>query len=304
MGPTGTGKTATALLLAERLEGEIVGCDALQVYRGFDVATAKPSVQDRRRIPYHLVDVVDPWQDFSVADYIREADRIIGEIAHRGRVPLVAGGTGMYLRGLLRGIVPAPARDPALRERLRGMAARHGSSRLHRWLGRVDPDSARRLAPGDRQRVVRALEVALTGHERWSETLRRDGTWQDEAERYPCLKIGLDMDRSTHDRRLEARVDAYFRAGLVEEVRALIAQGVPPEANAFKAIGYREVLASLRRGDDPEKSREEVQANTRRFAKRQRTWFRKEPGVTWLDAAEGPDALAAHIERLWQEGDR
>ena len=292
------------MLLAERLKGEIVGCDALQVYRGFDVATAKPSLEDRGRVPYHLVDVVDPWLDFSVADYVHMADRVIGEIAGRGRVPLVVGGTGMYLRGLLRGIVPAPARDPALRERLYGMAARRGWSRLHRWLGRLDPGSARRLAPADRQRVVRALEVALAGRGTWSETLRGEGTWDDGAERYPCLKIGLDLDRGVHARRLEARVETYFRAGLVEEVRVLLAQGIPAGANAFKAIGYREVLAALLRGEDPEKSRDEVQKNTRRFAKRQRTWFRKEPGVVWLDAAKGPAALAGPIEALWKSGDR
>ncbi len=279
----------------------MVGCDALQLYRGFDVATAKPSWEERRRVAHHLVDVADPRRDFSVADYVRLAERAIEEIQGRGRLPLVVGGTGMYLRGLLRGIVPGPARIPFLRERLRRLAARHGAPRLHRWLLHLDADSARRLPQGDTQRIVRALEVALSGEPTWSATLRSHGTWSGPSERYRSVKFGLDLDREVLGRRLDERVDAYFGAGLADEVSSLLVLGVPPEANAFKAIGYREVLAALRTGVGPDTVREEVKKNTRRFAKRQRTWFRSESGVRWLDAASGPEALAERIEGLFRE---
>ena len=207
----------------------------------------------------------------------------------------------MYLRGLLRGVVPAPPRDEALRERLRRLVARHGAARLHRWLRAVDPASAARLAPSDTQRIVRALEVAIASGTAWSERLRRDGTWSSGAESRASLKIGLDMDRAALGARLDERVDRFFDRGLVAEVRALLSRGVPAEANAFKAIGYREVLAALREGRDPETSREIVRRNTRRYAKRQRTWFRGEPGLRWLDASLGADALAERIVHLWRD---
>ncbi len=210
----------------------------------------------------------------------------------------------MYLRGLLQGIVEAPPRDPALRDRLRGMATRHGARRLHRWLRRLDPGSAERLSPGDTQRIVRALEVALSGGPRLSDLLAGGGTWARGLERYAALKIGLELDRRALGERLEARVRGFFAAGLVSEVLDLLRGGVPESANALKAIGYREVLEALRTGLDPESVVEEVVASTRRYAKRQRTWFRKEAGVVWLDASEGPEALADRIVALWGENRR
>jgi tRNA dimethylallyltransferase len=204
----------------------------------------------------------------------------------------------MYQRGLLRGIVPLPPADPALRARLRRMSGRFGSPRLHRWLARLDPDSARRLPPPDAQRVTRALEVALSGAP-WSRTLREEGTWAGGGERYPTLKIGLDLDRDLHARALSARVDAFFAAGLVEEVRGLLAAGVPPSAGAMKAIGYREVVAALARGLPAEEVRDDVLRATRRYAKRQRTWFRAEPGITWLDAGVPAAELAEQLRELW-----
>jgi len=288
------------VLVAERIGGEVIGCDALQVYRGFDVATAKPSAEQRSRVPHHLIDVADPRADFSVADYVRLAEEAVAQIASRGRAAIVVGGTGMYLRGLLRGLVPAPPRDPRLRQRLRVMAARFGTPRLHRLLARIDPASAQRLPPGDTQRVVRALEVAFAGPSTWSVTLRELGTWSAGQDRFAAVKIGLDMDREALGRRLDTRVDGFYRAGLVEEVRGLLAAGVPPSANAFKAIGYREVLAVLEAGGGSEDAREETRKSTRRLAKRQRTWFRREGGVHWLDAENGPEALAARIEEIWR----
>ncbi len=250
------------------------------------------------------MDVADPRRDFSLADYVGLAEAAIEEIRGRGRVPVVVGGTGLYLRGLLRGIVAAPPRDELLRARLGRMAARFAPERLHRRLAGLDPESAARLHPGDTQRVVRALEVALSGGPTWSELLEREGTWATGRERYVALKVGLGMDGARLAERFGRRVEAFFEAGLVAEVRRLLAEGVPETANAFKAIGYREVLAAIRIGQDPHSVREEVLRNTRRYAKRQRTWFRREPGVVWLDAATGPERLADEIGRLWERRTR
>jgi tRNA dimethylallyltransferase len=299
VGPTGTGKSRTAVEVARRLDGEIVGCDALQVYRGLDVGTAKPTPAERAGIPHHLIDVADPRTGYTLADYIRDADAAIRSIAGRRKVPLVVGGTGLYLRGLLRGIVPAPPVDPELRSRLRAMGRRFGPARLHRWLARVDPSSAERVAPADIQRVTRALEIALGGKTTWSERLREGGTWDGRVERYDALKIGLDLAPKRLDDRLDRRVASFFTAGLVREVRELRDSGVPREANAFKAIGYREVLRAVDQGRNPDDAQAEIARNTRRYSRRQRTWFRGEPGLVWLDAADDPGALADRIAALW-----
>ena len=301
LGPTGVGKSELGLRLAERLDGEIVGCDALQVYRGFDAGTAKPRAEERARVPHHLIDLLDPRVDFTLADFVERAERAIAEIAGRGRVPLVVGGTGMYLRGLLRGVVQAPPRDESLRRRLRGMIERHGAARVHRWLAGLDPESAARVAPADGQRLVRALELALSAGPTWSERLRREGSWQASRERYPSLKIGLDLERQLLARRLDRRVDRFFEGGLIDEVRQLLADGVPPSANAFRAIGYREILAAG--SADSAELRAEVQRNTRKLSKRQRTWFRKEPDVIWLDRVRDLDPLVERVTELWRGGE-
>jgi tRNA dimethylallyltransferase len=300
VGPTGTGKSRLAVEVAERIGGEIVGCDALQVYRGLDAATGKPTAEERARVPHSLIDVVDPRRDYSLADFVRDADAAIAAIAGRGRVPVVAGGTGLYLRGLLKGIVDAPARDAGLRDRLRAVATRFGPERLHRRLGRLDPGSAARIPQADTQRIVRALELALAAGPSWSERLASEGTWGRSAERYAALKFGLDLDRDTLAARLAERVDAFLDAGLGDEVRRLLADGVPATANAFKAIGYREVLHAVTEGRDPRAERDAIVTATRRYAKRQRTWFRTEAGLTWLDAARGAGELADEIAANWR----
>ncbi len=301
LGPTGTGKSRAALEVARLLRGEIVGCDAYQVYRGLDAATGKPSAEFRRAVPHHLVDCVDPRTDLSMADYVRAADRAIATIAGSGRVPLVVGGNGLYLRGLLRGVIEAPARDPELRARLHRIIDKGGVRRLRTWLGRHDPETARRLRPGDVQRLVRAIELARGDGANWSERLKQAGTWASGRERYRTLKIGLDMDRDLHRERIDTRVDGFFAAGVVAEVARLLRQGVPRQANAFKAIGYREVLRAVQLGVDPESARDEVRKHTRRYAKRQRTWFRAEPGVVWLDAAEETRAIGRRVVERWRE---
>jgi tRNA dimethylallyltransferase len=278
----------------------VVGCDALQVYRGFDVATAKPSVEERARVRHWLVDIADPRTPYTLADYVRDAGAAIAAVRASGGVPVIAGGTGMYLRGLLKGIVAAPLPDPALRQRLARMAARFGSKRLHRLLVGLDPASAERIGPGDTQRITRALELALPDGETWSARLAHSGTWATAGERYRAVKFGLDLDRDVLAMRLATRVDAFFAADLPAEVNRLLASGVPETANAFSGIGYREVLRAMRQGRDPAGERDAIVAATRRYAKRQRTWFRGERGLVWLDGALAVEALATTIVDAWR----
>jgi tRNA dimethylallyltransferase len=285
--------------VAEEIGGEIVGCDALQVYRGFDVGTAKPGPEDRRRVRHHLIDVVDPRSDYDLGAYVRDAEAAVAQVAASGKVPLIVGGTGMYLRGLLRGVMDAPGRNPLLRRRLHAVARRRGPAALHAMLRRRDPASADRVPPGDVQRVVRALEWAASGAGTWSEGLSRVGRWAAERERYDAVKVILDMPREELAGRLDARVDGFFAAGLSAEVAGLLEAGVPPAANAFLAIGYREVLAAILDGRPPESVVDVVRRNTRRYAKRQRTWFRREPGAVWLDASRDDEETVARIVSLW-----
>jgi tRNA dimethylallyltransferase len=272
----------------------------VQVYRELDAATAKPTAEHRRRVRHHLVDCVDPRTDHSLAAFVAAAELAVRDITRRGAPVILAGGTGLYLRGLLRGIVPAPARDERLRERLRRIHDRRGAAALHRLLERLDPASAARIAPADAQRVVRAIEFAFLAGETWSARLEGAGTWASGTDRHACMKIGLALERSELHARLERRVDEFFARGLIAEVEGLLARGVPRRANALKAIGYREVLAALDAGRDPWRVVEEVKRSTRRYAKRQMTWFRREPGVVWLDATAGPHALAAEVLELWR----
>jgi tRNA dimethylallyltransferase len=206
----------------------------------------------------------------------------------------------MYLRGLLKGLVAAPPRNAATRARLRAMVKRHGADRLHRLLARRDPGSAERIPPQDTQRLVRALELAFVSGGTWSERLAAAGTWSDPDERYRAMKFALDLDRERLARRLAERVEAFFAAGLPGEVAHLLASGVPETANAFKGIGYRQVVRALRSARDPDEERAAIVVATRQLAKRQRTWLRREPGLTRLDAGEGVDALADRIVSAWQ----
>jgi tRNA dimethylallyltransferase len=285
--------------VAESIGGEIIGCDALQIYRGLDAATGKPTADERRRVPHALVGTVDPRRDYSLAEYVRDADTAIATVAARGRIPVVVGGTGLYLRGLLKGVVPAPGRDEARRARLRRLLARFGAGRLHRALEGRDPASAARIRPQDTQRLLRALELAGGGPS-WSDRLAAEGTWSEPGERYDALKIGLTIDRDLLAARLAARVDEFLSRGLGEEVAHLLEAGVPESANAFKAIGYREALRARAGGRDARTERDAIVLATRRYAKRQRTWFRKEPGVVWMDASGDPETLVGEIVAIWR----
>jgi tRNA dimethylallyltransferase len=299
LGPTGTGKTALGISLAQSLRGEILGCDSLQIYRRFNIGTAKPSARERLQATHHLIDCVDPEVHFSVADYVREADRIIAEIAQRGAVPIIVGGSGMYLRALLRGLIEVPARNERVRERLQRILQKRGIDTLYRSLRRRDPASAERLAATDTQRIVRALEIALVAETSWSERLATQGTWRGGPERYPSLKIGLRCEPPELRERLDRRVETFFRDGLTEEVSTLLEEGVPRTANAFKAIGYREILGQAAGSGKREELISLVQRNTRRYAKRQRTWFRKERDVCWIDALQSVETLTEIVLENW-----
>ncbi len=303
LGPTATGKSAFALAACERFGGEVVSVDSMQVYRGLDRGTAKPGPEERRRAPHHGIDLAEPGQDFSLGDFVRASQEAIRSIQRRGRLAVLVGGTGLYLRGLLKGIVEAPRRDGALRARLVALAERHGTARLHRLLARVDPAAAARMRSGDRQRIVRALEVYVAARRGLSDLIRDSPFGPD---RYVAVKIGLDMDRETLYRAIDARVGRFFAEGLVDEVRQLRAAGCPDTANAFKALGYRETLRHLRGDLGLEEAIALTRRNTRRYAKRQWTWFRKEEGVAWFstDPAE-PDrfrAPLAHAARALGRG--
>jgi tRNA dimethylallyltransferase len=269
----------------------------MQIYRGLDRGTAKPGPEARRRVPHHGIDLADPRRDFSLGDFVRAAERDIAEIRARRRLPVLVGGTGLYLRGLLKGIIEAPRRDEALRLRLLEAERRRGQGFLHRMLLRVDPVAARRLPPKDRQRVVRALEVYFLSSRGLSDLIRETPFGPD---RHPAVKIGLGMDRAALYRRIDERVVGFFASGLLEEVRALLEAGVPESSNALKALGYREALMHLRGEIDRDRAIALTQQRTRRYAKRQWTWFRKEEGVAWftldparVDRYEAPLAHAA-----------
>ena len=280
IGPTAVGKSAFALMACARFGGELVSVDSVQVYRGLDRGTSKPGDDELRGAPHHGIDLAGPERDFSLGEFVRTAERAIREIRARGRLPVLVGGTGLYLRGLLKGIIEAPGRDEVLRARLRAIGARRGAPFLHRMLERVDPDAARRLGPNDRQRVGRALEVFFAARRGISEMIRESPFGTDH---YRAVKIGLGMKREILYRRIDDRVLRFFASGLVAEVRDLLAAGCPESANAFKALGYKETLRHLRGEITVEEAIALTQRNTRRYAKRQLTWFRKEEGVAWFD---------------------
>jgi tRNA dimethylallyltransferase len=289
-GPTASGKTALALELARRLGGEIVNADSQQVYRGLDVGTAKPSRAERAAVPHHLLDVVEPGEGMDAARFASLADAAIAEIAGRGRLPIVAGGTGLYLRTLLHGVVAAPGRDPALRAQLEEEAARLGRPALHERLRAVDPAGAARIRPNDLVRVIRALEIAAGGATS-SELHARHAFRED---RYDAAILALDPPRPELHARIDARVREMFAAGLLDEGRALLAAhgGALPRR---LPIGYAEAAACVRGEIAVEEAIRRVQVAHRRYARRQMIWLRKERGVEWLRPPHDAEALARRV---------
>lgn len=295
LGPTATGKSALALELAAALGGEIVSADALQVYRGLDIGTAKPSPEERRRVRHHLIDVLDPDQPYSAGEFARRARAAIAEIEGRGRVALVVGGSGLYLRALTEGISPVPRGDPEVRAELRRRLDAEGLAPLAAELARRDPESAARLASGDTQRVLRALEVALVSGRPLARWIARQPFGR---ERVPAVKIGLTLPRAILYDRITRRAVQMVERGWVEEVGGLLERGYTPDAAAFQAIGYRQLAAHFRGERSLDSALEETIRETRRFAKRQLTWFRREPDVEWHDAREPAGPVPDLIESL------
>lgn len=294
VGPTASGKSALAGLLVGRFGAEIVSCDALQVYRGMDIGTAKPAPHERGAIPHHMIDICDPDEDFTAGDYQRRARRILYDIRQRGRLPLVVGGTGFYFRALIEGLFDGPGRSEEIRRRLRRIAGRKGAAWLHRRLARIDPEAAARIAPADTARTVRAYEIYLVSG-------RPMSWWQNQArdalQGFRWLKLGISWPRPQLYERIDARVEEMFAHGLVAEVHRLLGR-YPKDCHAFTAIGYRQVILHLEGRLTLEQAVRETQQASRRYAKRQLTWFRADGEIVWLDASAGIEAAAAHAERL------
>jgi tRNA dimethylallyltransferase len=292
LGATATGKSALALAVAERWNGEIINCDSTAVYRGFDIGTDKIATGDRRGIPHHLIDIADPTEDYTAAQYARDAAAEIRGIHARGRLPILAGGTGFYFRALTRGLFPGPGRDLALRGRLEAVAARRDVTVLHRMLRKVDPESALRIQPRDLKRLVRALEVYfLTGRPLTAH-------FADTASLIPdveMLAIGLRLPPDAIAERVTRRVDEQFARGLLDEIRGLLARGVPETARPFGGLVYRQAMEHLKGVRDERLTRALIAQENRRYARRQLIWFRKEPNLSWFD---GPGESATTIESV------
>ena len=277
-GPTGAGKSELALRVAEEFGGEVVNCDSLQIYRYFDIGTAKLPLAERRGIPHHLIDILDPDEVFTAGEYARLGRAALADISARGRLPVIAGGTGFYLRALVEGLFRGPVRDPDLRAKLGARESRSPGS-LHRLLRRFDPETAFRIHPNDVPKVMRALEICLLTLRPATE-LYREG--RHALEGYRALRIGLAPDRDALYRRLDERCARMFESGLVEEVRRILEMGFAPEAKPFESHGYRQALQMLRGELNEKEALFYARRNTRNYAKRQMTWFRKEPEMVWL----------------------
>jgi tRNA dimethylallyltransferase len=294
LGPTAVGKSTLGIKLAAHLGGEIVSCDSTAVYRGFDIGTDKVPPAARGGIPHHLVDVADPREEYSAARYAREAAAAIRDIAARGRLPILVGGTGFYYRALTRGLFPGPGRDEALRARLETIAARRGPERLHAMLRRVDPASAGRIQPRDRKRVIRALEVyRLTGLPLTEHFARTESPLPE----FDVTAVALRIPAELTSERVARRVDEQFEGGLLAEVRGLLASGVPETAHPFSGLVYRQVLEHLHGVRDEKATRELIVQENRQYSRRQLIWFRKEPNLLWFCGAGERDDTFRDVTR-------
>lgn len=279
IGPTASGKSSLAVRLAQRFAGEVVACDSTQLYRGFDIGTAQPSAAERRAVPHHLLDVLDPGEPATAGGYRQMAVSVLDDLCRRARLPIFTVGTGLYLRALLEGLAEAPPRSEELRERLRETAQAHPPGYLHRILARLDPEAAARIAPADEQKLIRALEICLLAKRPLS-VVHREG--RTPLAGWRAVKIGLAPNREALSARIHARLEAMLERGWIEEVRLLLAAGLPADAKPFDFIGYRELRAYLEGKLTLQAAKDSIALSTRHYAKRQMTWFRKEPGVLWL----------------------
>jgi len=298
LGPTATGKSALGLAIAERYGGEIINCDSTAVYRGFDIGTDKISPAERRGIPHHLIDIAEPTEEYTAAQFARDAAGVVAEVHRRGRLPILVGGTGFYYRALTRGLFPGPGKDAVLRARLEGIAARRGVAFLHRMLRRVDPESARRIQPRDLKRMVRALEVYfLTGRPLTAHFADTESPLPD----VEVVALALRLPAAEISRRVTQRVDEQFERGLLDEIRTLLARGIPETARPFGGLVYRQAIEHLHGVRDQAAIRALIAQENRRYARRQLIWFRKEPNLTWVDGpGESPSTRDA-VFRLLDE---
>jgi tRNA dimethylallyltransferase len=280
VGPTASGKSALAVWLAERLGGEVVACDSTQLYRGFDIGTAKPSLAERRGVPHHLLGILDPHETASAGGYRQHALAVLDDLRRRARLPIFTVGTGLYLRALLEGLADVPQRSEELRARLRQSAAAHPPGHLHRLLQRLDPAGAPRIAPTDVQKIIRALEICLLARRPLSEVHRAG---RAPLAGWRAVKIGLSPPREALYARIQARLESMLAAGWLDEVRHLLAAGLPEDAKPFDFIGYRELRAHLRGQLPFAEAQAAIAQVTRRYAKRQMTWFRRDPEIAWLE---------------------
>ncbi|HYX70692.1 MAG TPA: tRNA (adenosine(37)-N6)-dimethylallyltransferase MiaA [Terriglobales bacterium] len=296
VGPTASGKTALSLFLAERFGGEIVNCDSVAAYRELEIGTAKPSAEERHRVPHHLFDIVSPAEPLTAGDYARRARAALDEIRGRDRLPLVVGGTGLYLRALIEGLFPGPPRSKELRARLRARAQEKGSAHLHRMLARLDPAAAHAIHPNDTAKLIRAIEVCLAARQKMTDLWAQG---RDPLRGFRILRLGLDPERNALYARINERARRMFEAGLVEETRALLAHygdSAPP----LSSLGYRQAGQLLRGEIDRKLAVWAAQQAHRNYAKRQMTWFRREPDVRWLRGFGDDPALQAEAAALVQ----
>ena len=278
LGPTGSGKTALSLALAERFRGEIVNCDSVAMYREFEIGTAKPTAAERARVPHHLLDFVDPSGYITAGEYSRQAREVLDQIKSRGALPIVVGGTGLYLRALLEGLFAGPQRSEELRQRLRERAEEKGAGYLHRMLGRLDSAAAAKIHANDIPKLLRAIEVCLASRTKMSELWKQG---RDPLRGFRIVRLGLDPDRILLYDRINQRAQRMFDAGLVEETQALL-QKYGAAVRPLSALGYKQAVALVRGEIDRKTAVQTAQQAHRNYAKRQMTWFRREPDVIWI----------------------
>lgn len=288
-GPTASGKTALSIQLAKEIDGEIVSCDSMQVYKDMDIGTAKPTREEQAGIPHHMLSVAEPWEDFSVSRYCAMADPIVEDILRRGKSPIIVGGTGLYMDALIRGNAFAPCPSTGRREELEALAASQGIEAVIEKLREVDPESAARLHPSDQKRIIRAMEVYLETGMTITEHNRKT---QEIPPKYQPIRFALtDRQRQTLYDRIDRRVDAMVEAGLMGEIQGLLARGIPEKCTAMQAIGYKEFVAALHGESTLEEAAQQVKQSSRRYAKRQLTWFRRNPENIWLIREDGQTSM-------------
>ena len=300
-GPTASGKTALAVALAKEFQGEVVSCESMQVYKRMDIGTAKPSLEEREGIVHHMIDVAEPDEDFSVSRYCAQAGPIVDDIVSRGKTAIIAGGTGLYMDSLIKGNDFAPFPSTGVREKLEAQADAEGMEAMASWLRSVDPEAAARIH--DRKRLLRALEVYLETGETITEHNRRT---QAIPPKYTPLWLGLDFaDRAELYSRIDLRVDIMLQQGLVEEIKNLLASGIPEKATAMQAIGYKEFVEALKGNGTIEEAAEAVKLSSRRYAKRQLTWFRRNKALHWLtrNTGEGAEEIILRARQVIRESD-